>query len=173
MISVTRVVACSVIGACLVFAPSNFAQQGTTVPASSTSEHGPIVEAPAGAAEGRVEGDLRVFKGIPFALPPVGEGRWRPPSPMPRWDGVKKAIDYGPACFQPKPQLSTLYAVNPMPMSEDCLTLNIWAPTGAHNAPVFFWIYGGALTGGASRDETYDGSRLAARASSLSPSTID
>jgi para-nitrobenzyl esterase len=82
---------------------------------------------------------------------------------MPRWTGVRKAIDFGPACFQPKPQLSNIYAGNPMPMSEDCLSLNIWEPAGVRNAPVFFWIYGGALTGGASRDPLYDGARLAER----------
>jgi para-nitrobenzyl esterase len=110
-----------------------------------------------------MEGELRVFKGIPFALPPVGAARWKPPSPMPRWEGVKKAFDFGPACFQPKPTLSNIYTRSPMPMSEDCLTVNIWAPVHAENAPVFFWIYGGALVGGASREENYDGARLAAR----------
>ena len=110
-----------------------------------------------------MEGDLRVFKGIPYALPPVGQARWRPPSPMPKWPGVKKTIDFGPACFQPKPTLSTIYTRSPMPMSEDCLTLNIWAPIHVDNAPVFFWIYGGALVGGASREENYDGARLATR----------
>ena len=108
-----------------------------------------------------MEGDLRVFKGIPYALPPVGSARWKPPSPMPRWAGVRKATEFGPACFQPKAQLSSIYAWTPVPMSEDCLTLNIWAPTGARKAPVFFWIHGGALTTGSSRDALYDGARLA------------
>jgi len=110
-----------------------------------------------------MEGDLRVFKGIPYALPPVGSARWRPPTPMPRWTGTIKAIEFGAACLQPKPTLSNIYTRNPMPMSEDCLTLNIWAPIHANNAPIFFWIYGGALVGGASREENYDGARLAAR----------
>jgi para-nitrobenzyl esterase len=81
---------------------------------------------------------------------------------MPRWTGVRKAIDFGPACLQPKPQLSNIYTRNPMPMSEDCLTLNIWTRIHADKAPVFFWIYGGALVGGANREETYDGAHLAA-----------
>ena len=163
MISLSRWFACAATTACIVLATSIFAQQGTTASAPSDGQHGPVVKAPAGAVEGQMEGDLRVFKGIPYTLPPVGPARWRPPAPMPRWEGVKKTIDFGPACLQPKPQLSNIYAGNPMPMSEDCLTLNIWAPAKARNAPVFFWIYGGALVGGASRDPMYNGSRLASQ----------
>jgi para-nitrobenzyl esterase len=158
-----RLLVWSVTTACVVLAPSNFAQQVTTLSAPSNDNNGPIVKAPAGTVEGRMEGELRVFKGIPYALPPVGSARWKPPSPMPPWTGVRKATDFGPECFQPKPQLSNIYAGNPMPMSEDCLTLNIWAPNKARNAPVFFWIYGGALAGGSSRDPLYDGARLASQ----------
>jgi para-nitrobenzyl esterase len=142
---------------------SNFAQQNPSMSTQSSDKHGPIVKTPAGSVEGLMEGDLHVFKGIPYALPPVGELRWKAPSPMPPWAGVKKTTEYGAACWQPKPTLSSIYTRNPMPMSEDCLTLNIWAPIYAEKAPVFFWIYGGALVGGASREETYDGARLAAR----------
>ena len=163
MTSLPRLLAWSVTTACIVLTPSNFAQQTTTNSAPSISQHDPIVKAPAGAVEGQMEDGLRTFKGIPYALPPVGPLRWRPPTPMPRWTDVRKAIDFGPACFQPKPQLSTIYAGNPMPMSEDCLTLNIWAPANAHNAPVFFWMHGGALTVGASRDPLIDGARLASQ----------
>ena len=158
-----RLLVWSVTTACVVLAPSNFAQQGTTMSAISDDKSGPIVKAPAGTVEGRMEGELRVFKGIPYALPPVGSARWKPPSPMPPWTGVRNATAFGPECFQPKPQLSNIYAGNPMPMSEDCLTLNIWAPNKARNAPVFFWIYGGALAGGSSRDPLYDGARLASQ----------
>jgi para-nitrobenzyl esterase len=63
--------------------------------------------------------------------------------------------------MQTKPTLSNIYTRDPMPMSEDCLTLNIWTPSGAHKAPVFFWIYGGALTGGSSREPFYDGTKFA------------
>jgi len=137
--------------------------KGVSMSAASDEKSGPIIKAPAGAVEGLLQGELRVFKGIPYSVPPVGPARWRPPSPMPQWAGVRKAIEYGAACWQPKPTLSTIYTRNPMPMSEDCLTLNIWTPIHADHAPVFFWIYGGALVGGASREETYDGSHLAAR----------
>ena len=164
MISILRFLALPVIAGSVALAPATLVPaQGSTMATQFQEKHGPVVKAPAGAVEGKIEGNLRVFKGIPFALPPVRERRWKAPSPMPPWKGVRKAIEYGAACWQPKPTLSTIYTRNPMPMSEDCLTLNIWAPADAKNAPVFFWIYGGALVGGASREETYDGSHLAAR----------
>ena len=131
--------------------------------AGAQGEHGPIVDAAAGKIEGQLSGTLRVFKGIPYAMAPVGEARWKPPSPMARWAGRRKATEFGPACYQPTVTVQTVYTRDPLPMSEDCLTLNVWAPTGIRNAPVFFWIYGGALTNGASREALYDGSRLAAR----------
>jgi para-nitrobenzyl esterase len=124
---------------------------------------GAVVTAPAGAVQGQTEGEVRVFKGIPYALPPLGARRWQPPSPMPRWQGVREAKAFGPACVQPQSRLSSIYAGEPMPVSEDCLTLNIWAPAHARHAPVFFWIHGGALLGGSSREPLYDGARLARR----------
>jgi para-nitrobenzyl esterase len=148
----------TVVIACLAISLLSFANTGTTSP--SNADISAIVDSPAGKLEGLIEGKLRVFKGIPYVLPPVGQARWRPPSPMPRWEGIRKATEFGPACLQPKPQLSTVYTRDPMPMSEDCLTLNIWAPIDARAAPVFFWIYGGALVGGASREPFYDGTRL-------------
>ncbi|MGA3010601.1 MAG: carboxylesterase family protein [Terracidiphilus sp.] len=163
MIILRRLVAWSVTAACVVLAPSNFAQQVPTMSAPSHDKNGPIVDAPAGSLEGRMEGGLRVFKSIPYALPPTGSARWRPPSPAPRWAGIRKATEFGPVCFQPSGSPASIYAWVPAPMSEDCLTLNIWTPAGARNAPVFFWIHGGALTAGSSRDALYDGTRLAER----------
>jgi len=132
-------------------------------PALMAAQPGPVVDAPAGKVEGRMEGKLRVFKGIPYASPPVGQDRWKPPSSMPRWPDLRKATDFGPACNQPTAKVPSVYMRDPLPMSEDCLTLNIWTPAGARNAPVFFWIYGGALTTGGSRESLYDGARLAAQ----------
>jgi para-nitrobenzyl esterase len=131
--------------------------------APSYAGQGPVVKAPAGTLEGRTEGNLRVFKGIPYALPPVGPQRWAPPGPMPQWTGTRTTVDFGPACFQPQSNLSSIYSEDPIPMSEDCLTLNVWTPTDAVNAPVFFWIHGGALWGGAGREPLYDGTKLAER----------
>ncbi|MES1198596.1 MAG: carboxylesterase family protein [Pseudomonadota bacterium] len=129
----------------------------------ASSSTGPIIAAPAGRVQGVNEGDLRVFKGIPFAAAPVGPLRWHAPEPAPTWSGVRQATDYGPACFQPESRLNNIYADGPFPMSEDCLSLNIWSPAHARNAPVFVWIYGGALVGGTSREGVYDGARMAQR----------
>ena len=151
------------VTACVVLSSLCVAEGNTTDTPPSHFKHSRIVNAPAGKIQGLIEGKLGVFKGIPYARPPVGSARWKPPSPMPRWTGVRKAFDFAAACWQPKPQLSNIYTRDPMPMSEDCLTLNIWAPVSARNAPVFFWIYGGALVGGASREPMYNGARLAAQ----------
>ncbi len=123
----------------------------------------PVVTIDPGALEGEAKGSLAVFKGIPFAAPPVGELRWKPPTPPAPWTGVRDASAFGDACPQPKPKLSSLYTPEPMPMSEDCLTLNVWTPADAKRAPVFVWIHGGALWGGSSRDPLYDGARMAER----------
>ncbi len=123
----------------------------------------PVVETPAGKLRGIVAGDLQVFKGIPFALPPVGANRWKPPVPMPSWSGVRDATEFGAACVQPKPRAGSIYADEPPVMSEDCLFLNIWTPKNARKAPVFVWIHGGALTSGASNLSMYEGSKLAGR----------
>ena len=143
------------VAACLVVSGAALAQD----PASP-----PTVAAPAGKVAGRSEGDIRSFKGIPYALPPVGGLRWRPPVPMPAWKGVRAATDFGPACVQPESKTPNLYSPDtPLPSSEDCLTLNVWAPANAKNAPVFFWIHGGALVSGSSREPLYDGQRMAER----------
>ena len=137
--------------ACLTMVPPAFADQA------------PVVNAPAGAVMGLTQGPLNVFKGIPYAAPPVGKLRWKPPQPAAPWQGTLNTTKFGPACYQPTSKFVTIYTADPGPMSEDCLSLNIWAPANAHNAPVFFWIYGGALWGGSSRDSLYDGARLAER----------
>jgi para-nitrobenzyl esterase len=122
----------------------------------------PEVAAPSGAVRGTVDGTVSVFRGIPYAQPPVGGRRWQPPVAMPRWSGVREATAFGPACVQPSAAGTSVYApAAPLPSSEDCLTLNIWMPPHAAKAPVFFWIHGGALVTGSSREPMYDGRRLA------------
>jgi para-nitrobenzyl esterase len=130
---------------------------------SSCPAPGPIVAAPAGTLQGRTEGTLHVFKGIPYAPAPIGPARWRPPGDIPTWSGIRQAFEFGPACIQPTRRMSTIYESDISPSSEDCLTLNAWVPEGAHKAPVFVWIHGGALITGASKDPLYDGSKLAAQ----------
>lgn len=129
----------------------------------ATAADRPRVDAPAGAVLGVSKSGLNIFRGLPYALPPVGEARWTPPRPMPRWPEVRDASRPGPACIQNR---STgpfnIYASDPGPMSEDCLSLNIWAPATARKAPVMVWIHGGSLWGGSGNEDIYDGSRLAA-----------
>lgn len=123
-----------------------------------------VAEAPAGSVRGRVEEGVRVFRGMPYALPPVGARRWRPPVAQPRWEGVRDAFAFGRPCLQPPQSPAGLYSVPPgalPPVSEDCLTLNVWAPAGARRLPVMVWIHGGALVGGSSAEPLYDGARLA------------
>jgi para-nitrobenzyl esterase len=111
---------------------------------------------------GTLDGSIRTFKGIPYAVPPTGGMRWRPPAPMQPWKGVRDADKFGAACVQPQGKTPSVYSpAEPLPVSEDCLTLNIWTPADAKKAPVFFWIHGGALTTGSSREPMYDGKRLA------------
>jgi para-nitrobenzyl esterase len=131
--------------------------------ASAYAADGPVVAGPAGTVRGTEAGAIRVFKGIPYAVPPLGPLRWTPPKPLPAWSGERVAADYGPACIQPTSNLANIYKDNPASMSEDCLSLNIWTPKNAVNAPVFFWIHGGALVGGASSQSVYDGAKLAAQ----------
>ena len=118
---------------------------------------------PAGDAVGtNVEG-LSIYRGIPFAMPPVGPLRWRPPVPMPRWAGVREAKAPGPACIQPPRRAASIYA-SPLPATgEDCLYLDIWAPNDGRDLPVIFWIHGGSLIWGAGSEPYYDGTALARR----------
>src|SRR6185312_12531335 len=123
----------------------------------------PVVRLPAGIAQGAIESGIRVFRGLPYAAPPVGSMRWKPPVPAPAWDGIRDATKFGAACFQPKPRAASIYADPPAEMSEDCLSLNIWTPSAARNTPVMVWIHGGSLTGGSGSETMYDGAALAKR----------
>ena len=148
---------------CLALLISSYSNPSAAMSSAPQATSAPVVSTSTGKLEGQAVGDLHVFKGIPYAAPPTGARRWRPPAPMPSWPGVRQATAFGDACLQPKPKLSNIYEDNPVPMSEDCLTLNVWAPKDARRAPVFFWIYGGALWGGMSRSAMYDGAHMAER----------
>jgi para-nitrobenzyl esterase len=105
--------------------------------------------------------DIRVFKGIPFAAPPVGANRWRLPQPVAKWPGVRAASEYAPRCTQGGGGVPTAAAAPPS--SEDCLYLNVWttAETAADRRPVMVWFYGGGFFGGAGSEARYAGDGLA------------
>ncbi len=123
----------------------------------------PVVRAPAGTVRGTEAGGERIFRGIPYAQPPVGSMRWRAPEPLAVWRGVRDATNFGPACMQTPYAPGSLYAETYSGMSEDCLTLNVWAPKNAKNAPVFVFVHGGSLVRGSSQESVYDGAALAKR----------
>jgi para-nitrobenzyl esterase len=108
--------------------------------------------------------DVREFRGIPFAAPPVGNLRWRPPQPVIPWQGTKSAQTFGPPCMQQEQPLNGgSWNKHQLPFSEDCLYLNVWTPAVAatDKLPVLVWFYGGGGTLGYAGDPRYDGSALA------------
>jgi len=108
-----------------------------------------VVKVEGGRIAGVAADGVRVFKGIPFAAPPVGDLRWKPPQPVVAWIGVRRADTFGPQCVQ-TPYSPGPYEAEPAPMSEDCLYLNVWTAAGANEKrPVMVWIHGGAWTKGA------------------------
>jgi para-nitrobenzyl esterase len=123
---------------------------------------GPVVGTAAGQVRGRAEDGVAVFRGIPFARPPVGDLRFAAPRPAQPWAGVREAVAFGPA----PPQSG--YAITPPPAGlagadpGDWLTVNVFSPDlGAAGLPVMVWIYGGAYRSGASSLTDYDGTVLA------------
>jgi para-nitrobenzyl esterase len=119
-----------------------------------------------GVLRGERKSGCRVFRGVPFAQPPVGPRRFMPPEPPDSWTGVRDATSFGPVAMQIPTVLETERGL-PTDMSEDCLSLNIWtADMSEHSAkalPVMVWIHGGAFINGSGAIPWYDGSSLAAR----------
>jgi len=119
-----------------------------------------MIQTHSGVLVGERIGDIDVFKGVPYAKPPVGALRWMPPQPI-KWQGERQATEFSLPCLQ----ITTADRPNgggvSGPSSEDCLYLNIWAPAKAGNAPVMLWIFGGGGTMGAGSVPTYHGDAFA------------
>ena len=123
----------------------------------------PIVETSFGHLEGEGEGDLLVFRGIPFAKPPVGPLRFRPPEPPEPWTGVRDATTFGPGAPQGANPFEMLLTVLVPETSEDCLYLNVFTPGTTGKRPVLVWIHGGGNVVGAASQRLYDGTELVRR----------
>lgn len=130
--------------------------------AQNISKETPIVNIASGKIRGIIEGDVSVFKGIPYAAPPVGEFRWRPPQPILKWEGVRDANKFGHNCAQ------SGWGAAPGTIqegsSEDCLYLNLWLLAGTKpkaKLPVMVWIHGGAFVGGSGSNPGIAGNKFA------------
>jgi para-nitrobenzyl esterase len=126
-----------------------------------------VVQIDSGRISGTTQSGVSSYKGIPYAAPPVGNLRWRPPQPVPAWTGTRPADKVGPLCMQ---IINTAdNGVGPPPDSEDCLNLDVYTPTKAATAakagkaklPVMFWIHGGGYVNGSGTANLYNGTELA------------
>jgi para-nitrobenzyl esterase len=154
-----RVAAIAVVLTALNWSATSTAQSNNA-PAGPVLEavRAPLVSTASGWLAGAHQDSAVVFKDIPFAAAPIGRLRWRPPQPALRWQGLRDATADGPACPQVVyPDGRYNGGGYAGPTSEDCLTLNVWAPPIARHAPVMVWIFGGGNTAGANSIAPNDG----------------
>ncbi len=134
----------------------------TDMPAASAGNDDISVVTKGGMLVGLALADaVAVFRGIRYAKPPVGELRWKPPVAAGAWRGLRRAVEFGPACLQISSSPGSVYAHRPSRMSEDCLFLNVWRAPRASDAPVMVWLHGGSLRTGDPASGMYNGSHLA------------
>lgn len=135
--------------------------------AAQAAEQAPVVRLADGAVEGVALPGVDAFLGIPYAQPPVGSARWKPPQPVAPWAAVRSAKAFGAACLQDEPRpwgpFTTEFVDLQVQRSEDCLFVNVWAPRAAGSGPrpVLVWIHGGGFGSGAGSVPIYDGQALA------------
>ena len=124
----------------------------------------PLVKTRQGTLSGTSEENIHIWRGIPYAAPPVGDLRWRAPQPAARWQGVRRAETFSASSWQDIEYCRELGGGDPGSFSEDCLYLNVWSPASrAQPLPVMVWLHGGGYTIGAGSLPPYDGKALASR----------
>ena len=130
-----------------------------------TANEDPVVETKSGRLQGFTENGLFVFKGVPFAAPPVGKLRWMPPEPVEPWTGIRPAREFGLISLQPPTQMSfTGREPENEPQSEDCLYLNVWTPgLDDEKRAVMVWIHGGGYSMGSGSSSMHPGGTLSKR----------
>ena len=149
-----RAITSLVTATCVCFATASAVAQ------DSTPSKDLRVKTKQGEIYGKRAGSVRVFLGIPYAQPPVGPLRWRPPVAEAKWKGVRKTQDFGFRCMQPYVNADMIF--RDPGNSEDCLNLNVWTPAKNKKSklPVMVWVYGGGFNSGSTSEARQDGANL-------------